>query len=217
MVQTPDSFHEVPTWTQPTPTGAQQAPLGLQQPPPGAQQAPPGARQSTPLGGPISEDEFLRIMNDPLGWYLQYWLDIHIIGMMRGEDQTLLPIRIVIEQERCPQMLFLFQIRNAWADYERTHKEARIGQWMFITGDKADEAKPYHRDLDRLLVRTKGPDIREYIRRFETGMNDAIRALKVDRAKELYEWLVRINQCLKKEEDADVEATNQPNQGDTQS
>lgn len=211
MDQAPDRAQQAPTETHQTPTGAQQAA-------PRAQQTPDAAepRSITPLGELISEESLVRLVGDPLGWYLQYWLDLNIIGMMRGEDQTLLSIRIMMEQDECPEMLFKVQIRNAWQKYQTAYKELRIRQWLPLQGDLGDEAKPFHRDLDRLLVKTKGPKVRDYIRRFEISMNEKIRATEVDRAKHLFEWLVQINQSLKKEEAAEAEARNQPNEGDTQ-
>lgn len=208
MDQAPDRAQQVPPETDQTPTGAPQAA-------PRAQQSPE-PRSITPLGELISEESLVLLVGDPLGWYLQYWLDLHIIGMMRGEDQTLLAMRIMMEQDECPEMLFKVQIRNAWQNYQTTYKEARIRQWVPLRGDLSDEAKPFHRDLDRLLVKTKGPKVRDYIRRFEISMNEKIRATEVDRARHLFDWLVQINQSLMKEEAAEAGARNQPNEGDTQ-
>lgn len=174
--------------------GAQQAPTENPEPP------------STPLGGLMDQVTALELIDDPLLWHLKYWLNLNIIGIMRGEDEILLGLRIEIEQDKCPEPLIRLQIQHSWYHYLQDHKEACIRGWMAMMGARGEEAQPYHCDLDRMLV-DKGRKTRDHLLRMEVEMNKAIQAADVERTSLLFDIIFRYYRRLQQEEAVDA-ATN---------
>lgn len=177
----------------------------MNQAPEGAQQAPTEdlGPFSTPLGGLMDRATALQLLEDPLLWYLQYWLNLNIIGIMRGEDELLLALRIEMEQDKYPEPLFRLQIQNNWYRFLQDNRLTCIRGWAALMGDLSEEANPYHRDLDRMLV-DKGRKTRAHLRRMEMEMNNALRAADVERARLIFEVILGYYKRLQQEEAADA-------------
>lgn len=48
----------------------------------------------------MSPASILRRQQDPLKWLLEYWLDIAVIGIIRGEDMKLMVLRVDMEVDK---------------------------------------------------------------------------------------------------------------------
>ncbi|MCJ1427314.1 hypothetical protein MMC29_005217, partial [Sticta canariensis] len=193
------------------PSGAQ-APYGAQLP--DEVQLPPEALalidplgqsdRRTPLGGPMNQlSAFLRAQN-PLDWLRQYWLNIGVVGMLRGEDRDLLVLRIEIEHTKIPDPDFRAEFRNSWRQYRVDNRDEIKRQWVERTLESR-EARPYHRDIDRMLV-NKGPKTRNYLRQMERLMITSLRDQRVGTARVFFNQLSQLYGKLRDEERADADA-----------
>lgn len=189
-----------------------QAPYGAQlpdevQPPPEAIALIDPLGQSdrrTPLGGPMNQlSAFLRAQN-PLDWLRQYWLNIGIVGMLRGEDPDLLVLRIEIEHTKIADPEFRAEFRNSWRQYRLDNRYEITRQWLERTLE-SEEALPYHRDIDRMLV-NKGPKTRNYLRQMERLMITSLRDQRVEIARGFFDHLSQLYGKLRDEERAEAEA-----------
>lgn len=146
---------------------------------------------------------FLRARN-PLDWYRRYWLNIGVVGMLRGEDQDLLVLRIEIEHTKIPDPEFRTELRNSWRQYRLDNRDEIKRQWMERTLE-SEEALPYHRDIDRMLV-NKGPKTRNYLRQMERLLIASLRDQNIGIARGFFNKLGLLHRKLREEERADAEA-----------
>lgn len=105
-----------------------QAPNGVQAP----QRKTCHAR--TPLGEPMDPRSASSLAEDPLRWHLRYWLDLSVVAQLRGEDSMLIGFSIELEQYKTRDQALRTRLVNAL---------------------DSPRAKPYLRDLDRMLVDKK--------------------------------------------------------------
>lgn len=51
----------------------------------------------TPLGEPIDDIDAKHLALNPIGWHMEYWLNLFYTGVFRGEDVMLMALRIEME------------------------------------------------------------------------------------------------------------------------
>lgn len=156
----------------------------------------------TPLGEPMDQASALLLADDPLAWNLQYWLDIGIIAIIRGEDMLLTRVRTEIERGKIPDPALRTQIDDAWGQFQKDNRENCFWKWTQMTL-QSPEAKPYLRDIDRMLT-DKGRKVRCYLERMEKVMLKRLGAADVDGARNFFERLGDAYQRLQQEEAADA-------------
>lgn len=161
-----------------------------------AEHLPPVSQ--TPLGAPINQASAMLLAKDPLAWNLQYWLDLGLIGNLRGEDIMLMGLRIEIEYSKTLDPALRIQFQNAWIKYQIRNRAERVRYWSQMTLDSED-AKPYLRDLNTMLV-DKGRKTRDYLRSAETAMSQEQENLNFGRAQVIFDRLARIYPKLRQEE-----------------
>ncbi|MCJ1463131.1 hypothetical protein MMC07_001736 [Pseudocyphellaria aurata] len=156
----------------------------------------------SPLGAPLSPASAALLARDPLAWHLQYWLDLGLIGNLRGEDNLLMGVRIEIEYTRTLSPALRAQFQTAWTQYQIDHRAERTRYWSRITLDDSDEARPYLGDLTTMLA-DKARKTRAYLRSAETAMVHELEVGKnFERAQVLFDRLARLYPRLQQEEEA---------------
>lgn len=161
----------------------------------------------TPLGEPISHTPSAHLLaSEPLKWHLHYWLSIDVLGMLRGENPLLMAFRTDIEHYKIKDVEFRIRLVEAWRTYRQVHRPYFRLQWERLTLE-SEEAKPYLRDIDRMLV-NKGAKAREYLRRIENMMISILRDGQIESARWLSDIIAQVYQKLEDEEKADEEARN---------
>lgn len=167
----------------------------------------------TPLGEPISHTPSAQLLaSDPLTWHLHYWLSIGVLGMLRGENPLLMAFRTDIEHyNKIKDVEFRIRLVEAWRTYRQVHLPYFRQQWERLTLE-SEEAKPYLRDIDRMLV-NKGAKAREYLCRIENMMISILRDGQIESARWLFDIIARVYQRLEEEEKADEEARNRKPNG----
>ncbi|MCJ1262884.1 hypothetical protein MMC22_002754 [Lobaria immixta] len=143
----------------------------------------PDAR--SPLGEPIDDIESMILFGVPRMWHMRYWLDIYAIEVLRGEDEMLMSLRINIEQHKIPDQELKSQVQTEWITELRNRAEDRLQNWSEKTLE-SEEAQPYLRDIDRMLV-DKGRKARDYLRLIEIPM--CIRVPNIDIASMIFQKL----------------------------
>lgn len=97
-----------------------------------------------------------------------------------------------------------------WRTYRVTNHAECQRNWGRLTLE-SEEAKPFLRDIDRMLV-DKGPKTREHLHRLQSAMVSFLRATEIDTARAMFERIAQIYQKLEEEETVDEQARNrQPN------
>lgn len=122
-----------------------QAPNGVQAP----QRKTCHAR--TPLGEPMDPRSASSLAEDPLRWHLRYWLDLSVVAQLRGEDSMLIGFSIELEQYKTRDQALRTRLVNAWKMHQLVNHASCSRHWNRLTLD-SPRAKPYLRDLDRMLV-----------------------------------------------------------------
>lgn len=115
----------------------------------------------TPLGEPISESCASSLAEDSLRWHLQYWLVLSVIDTLRGEDSMLIAFSIELEHYKIRDQQLRTRLVDAWKMYRLVNYASCSRYWTRLTVE-SDRAKPYLRDLDRMLV-DKGTKTRRYL------------------------------------------------------
>lgn len=156
----------------------------------------------TPLGEPIDQASALLLADDPLAWNLQYWLDIAIVAIIRGEDMMLTRVRTEMERDKIPDPALRTKFEDAWSQIQLDNRENCFRKWTQMTLE-SPEAKPYLRDIDRMLT-DKSRKLRDYLTHIEKVMLKQLEAAKIDKARYLFERLGDIYQRLQREEAADT-------------
>lgn len=159
--------------------------------------ADPDAR--SPLGEPIDDIESMILFGVPGMWHMRYWLDIYAIEVLRGEDEMLMSLRINIEQHKIPDQELKSQVQTEWITELPNRAEERLQNWSEKTLE-SEEAQPYLRDIDRMLV-DKWRKARDYLRLIEIPM--CIRVANIDIASIIFQKLSLLYRKLQEEERAD--------------
>ena len=150
------------------------------------------------------------LADDPLTWHLRYWLSLAVIGLLRGEDAVLMNFRIEMEHFKIRDLELRDALIIDWRTYRVANYAACQEHWGQQTLE-SEEAMPYLRDIDRMLV-DKGRKARDHLRRLESAMGSFLRAREIDIARAMVEKIAQIYQKLEEEETLDEQARNrQPN------
>lgn len=161
------------------------------------------APSRTPLGESLGPRAASQLAANPLEWHLQYWLDISTIGILRGEDPTLMDLRLEIEIDKTADTKLKEQIYRRWDDYQ-LEKGEKFQKHFTEEPVPTEEIKTYVRDLDRMLE-DKEWKARGYLRRVETVMMTSLQAARAGEARAWFETLLDVYQKLDKERRKDAE------------
>lgn len=142
---------------------------------------------------------------DPLGWHLHFWLNIGVVGILCGNNSTLMSLRIDIEILNIPDRELKFAIHDAWSQYRRVNREVCERHWARMTLE-SEEAQPYIRDIHRMLE-GKAWKTKRYLRGMEETMTTMVRDRKFDVARLLFDKLCLAYKKLQEEEEADAETS----------
>lgn len=107
--------------------------------------------QKSPLGHSISQASAGVRAENPLLWHATYWLCILVLGILRGENESLMSHMITMEHEKIPDRKFRHSLQALWAKFQARNKEEfkRIcEEWTL----EHSGVKPYLEDLDRLKI-----------------------------------------------------------------
>lgn len=169
----------------------------------------------TPLGEPMDQSSASYLVQSPLAWHLNYWLNLEIIGILRGEDPMLMSLRVQWEQATRLGEDIKTQLLEggAWAEYRRRDREEWEWFWAQMTLE-CEVTKPYLRDVDRMLV-NKAQKTRACLRHYELMMLTTLRANSPHRARWSFEQIAVLHQKLHEEETADAEARDRLSNGIT--
>lgn len=157
----------------------------------------------SPLGAPLSQGSASYLVQDPFTWHLQYWLNIGTVGIIRGEDPTLMLLRINIEFLKLDSNLSL-ALPLAWNSYWKAYSEECKLYWA-QTNLESEDVNFYLGDINRMLV-NKGLKTRKYLRCWKMQMMDSLESGSVGMARMSFNELAPIYQKLQEEEEADTEA-----------
>lgn len=169
-------------------------------------EAPETRASRTPLGEPMDQASILLRAEHPLEWHLRYWLNLNVVGTIRGEDILLLCLRVRMEHDKIPDAAFKAQLQAEWRAFQNENKESYLRLWMQRTV-RGEEAQPYHRDLDTML-QDKGRKMRDYLLRIEVVTINLLRTGNLVLARRSFERLGLYYQRLLQEEAEDAATTN---------
>lgn len=189
-----------------------QLPSG-EQPPTGAQVPNPARIDplgppnfQTPLGEPINQRSAAFLIHDPLTWHLNYWLNIGVIAILRGEDSVLTTLRIEHEILNMLDLGLSSAVFRAWPQFWSTNSEEGKRHWAQKTLE-SNEAQHYLNDINRMLV-NKGQKVRSYLSDRNRLMMDSLEAGKFAAAKDSFNELVFVYRKLREEEAVDARVRN---------
>ncbi|MCJ1425143.1 hypothetical protein MMC29_003031, partial [Sticta canariensis] len=137
----------------------------------------------TPLGEPMSLLAGFLLTTDPVSWHLQYWLNIEVVGVLRGEDVTLMAVRVENELRSIERAQIRDGVQRAWGDFHRNNTEKYLEEWLHRTL-ASEEAQPFLRDIDRMLV-DKEQKTRDYVAEMELDLVDWHRRAQAEMAEKL--------------------------------
>lgn len=150
----------------------------------------------------MDEASILLRAEDPLAWHLRYWLDLCMVGTIRGGDILLLSLRIRMEHDKIADAAFKTRLQGAWRGFQSDNKESCLRLWMRRTV-LSQEAQPYLRDLDTML-QDKGRKTRDYLRRIEALTIHLLRTGNLALARRSFERLGLYYQRLLQEDAEDA-------------
>lgn len=132
------------------------------------------------------------LTSDPVQWHLQYWLNIEVVGVLRGEDITLMAFRVENEIRNIERAQIRDGVHQAWGDFHRNNTQRYQLEWQQKTL-ASQEAQPYLRDIDRMLV-NKEQKTRDYVHQMERDLFDWRRRVQA----EMTEKVTKIGQLYRK-------------------
>lgn len=156
----------------------------------------------TLLGEPMNRVQADLLAEDPLKWYLEYWLSLGIVGVLRGEDKILMAFMIDIEQSRIPEQNILTQLRHEWDPFRNANEEQFLQHYL-RTSMESEEVKRYLRDIDRMMV-DKVQKMRTYLSGMEMLMSATLRPGELDAELSFFYNVDRIRPRLEEEKTADA-------------
>ncbi|MCJ1264661.1 hypothetical protein MMC22_004535 [Lobaria immixta] len=118
------------------------------------------------------------LAEDPFGWHVEFWNDLFVVGIFRGEDAILMALRIEIEIISIPDKDLATKVRGTWSRF-RSEIEEQGRQISLSLGPSyrleenslTDEyAKQLYRDVDRMLA-DKKQKTRAYLHDLKTVMS----------------------------------------------
>lgn len=163
----------------------------------------------SPLGQYVNRYSALTQAQDPVKWHLVYWLHLSVVASLRGEDSTLMALRIEMEQRKIADRKIKTAVLNTWTGYQMDNKILCERVWRQRTLDSG-EARYFLRDLDKMLE-YKVAKAFHYLRRIERQMVHSVRNgnfADVQKARGLFEKLAKLYRKLLEEHEANV--ANQP-------
>ncbi|MCJ1463130.1 hypothetical protein MMC07_001735 [Pseudocyphellaria aurata] len=162
---------------------------------------PPGQIPGrSPLGEPLNEQSARYLVQFPLMWHPIYWLNLDVIGIMRGEDSDLMAVLIDMEMARVPNERIS---TPEWIWFQLNHRSACRENWE-LNGLDNDEGRAYLRDLDRILA-DKVRKAQEYIPHGEWLMIRAMRSGNLAESETLFWRLVNVHRVLREIEAQNIE------------
>lgn len=151
----------------------------------------------TPLGEPMNRSSAFILDRSPIAWHLQYWLNIGVLGILRGKNGKIIALMIEIEQDKIPDGRLRNSLRNTWNQFWNDNKVVKARQWEARTMED-EEAQQFLRDIDRMFV-DKVQKVRSYLSRDESTLRILLRQGEAERAKELFEKLSQLYPLLREE------------------
>lgn len=133
---------------------------------------------------------------DPLTWHLRYWLNLLIIGSLRGEDEELLTFRVEMEWMKLDSRL-KDQLYSNWVEYKKKKLEASYWFWQEMTVE-SEEAKWYMSDIDTMLM-DKVQKARDFLDTRKSLLRSTIQAWKFEEALELCHAITSLTRKLEEE------------------
>lgn len=171
----------------------------------------------SPLGEPLDQASATELNQTPLAWHLRYWLSLGFVGILDGQDETLMGLRIEMEQSAIPNMELKNAVRDAWSQYRLANKDGCLDYWARIVfgapqlehQEPEDEGgrqlllQQYRRDIDRMLV-NKTARAKAYLRTHERIMiADLHSGTSLDAARTRFKKIGKMYQLLNEEEEND--------------
>lgn len=182
----------------------------------------------TPLGEPMDQASASVLAESPVAWHLRYWLNLGSIGILSGQDETLMALRIEMEQSLIPNLDLRLAVHRTWEGYRIANNKACLDYWRRLqvritqTGEDQEETDPRYqavkdgerlleqhcRDLDRILV-NKTQRAKTHLRQAEGVMIANLRAgTSLETAIEIFSQIGSLYEKLHQEEVEDERVGN---------
>lgn len=159
----------------------------------------------TPLGEPMDRSQAFMRAELPLPWHLQYWSNIDVVGVLRGEDEVFMKLMIEAEHENIPEEWIKTALLRDWHRFQIRNNEPNRRRWVRRTLED-EQAKKLLRDIDRMLA-DRYQKARSHLQRVETLMITSLRDGDNETAKMHFAKLSQCYQLLLEEERRDTEDT----------
>ena len=136
----------------------------------------------TPLGEPMDQISAEYLAEDPFGWHVEYWNDLFVVGIFRGEDAILMALRIEIEINNIPEKDLATKVDHTWNKFRsQIEEQGRLISSFLGPSYRLEEnmltdeyAKQLFRDVDRMLA-DKKQKTRAYLLDKKTMMSNYLR------------------------------------------
>ena len=123
------------------------------------------------------------LTRDPVEWHLQYWLNIEVVGLLRGEDMILMAVRVQNEIRKIENAQTRDAVDRAWDNFRRNNRQNYRMEWLRKSLASSD-AQPYLRDIDRMLV-NKEQKMRDHIRQLDSDLLNWHRTVQAEMASKV--------------------------------
>lgn len=145
------------------------------------------------------------LAEDPYGWHVEYWNNLFVVGIFRGEDEILMHLRIEIEISNIPEGNLAIKLRRTWSKFRSVIEEqgklirSYLGPYLLEEKSLTDEyTKQLFRDVDRMLADKEQKTTADLLR-LKSLMSTAFRVGDTETGIDLGERILDLNQRLCKE------------------
>lgn len=157
----------------------------------------------TPFGEPINQLSAAVLVQDPVMWHMEFFLNLGEVGTLYGKDSVLMTLKIRIEMMNIPDRQLSRAVCLQFNDYCRTKRAERKRTWE-QSGLETDMAKSYIRDIHRMEA-NKLWKMERYLRTCEELMVTAIRARRIEKARADFNMIVMLRKKIDEERKQDAE------------
>ena len=140
---------------------------------------------------------------NPVEWHLNYWLNVFVVAMMRGENPTLTLVRIEREQSLMDDERVGYHVQSMWLQFRRDHQANVQGIWEQL-GLEDGNADIIIEDIGSMLV-DKERKMMNYLLIKEAEMLHEVRNSRPEQARARSDQLCNIYDHLRVETTADME------------
>ena len=63
------------------------------------------------------------LFQSPVQWHLTYWLNVSVVGLLRGEDALLMAVRIESEFLHIANAQTRFSVERAWGEFQKKYRQ----------------------------------------------------------------------------------------------